>query len=108
MVGLQGMPVIIIFKGGNVESTLGFQIRREVIRQMAPRYQKASISQKGVLLDEIAATPGYARQYAMWLLNHPEEMQLLPLLSHIFDLTQDLFLRYLFLLFTHASILSYK
>ena len=78
MVGLQRMPVIITLKGGNVESTVDFQIRREVIRQMAPRYQKASISQKGVLLDEIAATTGYARRYAMWLLNHPEEMQLPP------------------------------
>jgi AcrR family transcriptional regulator len=62
----------------NVESTVGFQTRRELIGEMVPRYQKASISQKGALLDEIAATTGYARRYAMWLLNHPEEMQLPP------------------------------
>ncbi len=74
----KGMPVTIFLEGGNVESTVGFQTRREVMRQMVPRYQKASISQKGVLLDEIAATTGYARRYAMWLLNHPEEMQLPP------------------------------
>jgi site-specific recombinase XerD len=53
---------------------VGFQTKRELIRQMVPRYQKASISQKGVLLDEIAATTGYARRYAMWLLNHPHEV----------------------------------
>jgi hypothetical protein len=40
---------------------------------MAPRYREASASQKGVLLDEITATTGYARRYAMWLLNHPQE-----------------------------------
>src|SRR5450432_1527931 len=61
-----------------MESALGFQTRRELIVQMIPRYRKASVSQKGVLLDEIAATTGYARRYAMWLLNHPEEMQLPP------------------------------
>src|SRR5450755_4616524 len=53
---------------------VGFQTKRELIRQMVPRYQKASISQKGVLLDEIAATTGYARRYAMWLLNHSHEV----------------------------------
>jgi hypothetical protein len=50
----KGMPVTIFLKGGNVELTVGFQTRREVMRQMVPRYQKASISQKGVLLNEIA------------------------------------------------------
>ena len=74
----KGMPVAFFLEGGNVESTAGFQTRHEVMRQMVPRYQKASISQKGALLDEIAATTGYARRYAMWLLNHPEEMQLPP------------------------------
>src|SRR2546421_4264898 len=42
---------------------------------MVPRYREASASQKGALLDEIAATTGYARRYAMWLLNHPTEVQ---------------------------------
>ncbi len=74
----KGMPVAFFLEGGNVESMVGFQTKRELIRQIVPRYQKASISQKGVLLDEIAATTGYARRYAMWLLNHPEEMQLPP------------------------------
>jgi site-specific recombinase XerD len=57
-----------------VGSTLGLQTKREVLLQMVPRYRAASASQKGVLLDEIAATTGYARRYAMWLLNHPEEL----------------------------------
>ena len=46
--------------------------------QMVPRYLKASVAQKGALLDEIVATTGYARRYAMWLLNHSETMQLTP------------------------------
>src|SRR6266446_4311490 len=40
---------------------------------MVPRYRGASTVQKGALLDEIAATTGYNRRYAMWLLNHSEE-----------------------------------
>ena len=78
VVGLGEMSVAFVLEGGNVELTVGFQTRRELIRQAAPRYQKASISQKGALLDEIATTTGYARRYAMWLLNHPEEMQFPP------------------------------
>jgi hypothetical protein len=78
MFGLREARVAFFLEGGNVESTLGFQTRREVLLQMVPRYRKASISQKGALLDEIVATTGYARRYAMWLLNHPEEMQQIP------------------------------
>lgn len=55
-------------------STLGFQTKRELLLQMVSRYREASVSQKGALLDEIAATTGYARRYAMWLLNHPQQM----------------------------------
>jgi len=51
------------------------QTRHELLLQMVPRYREASVSQKGALLDEIAATTGYARRYAMWLLNHPQQMQ---------------------------------
>ncbi len=60
-------------------STLSIQTRRELLLQMVPRYRKANTSQKGALLDEIAATTGYARRYAMWLLNHPQEIQQPPL-----------------------------
>jgi site-specific recombinase XerD len=61
-----------------VESVLGLQTKRELLLQMVPRYREASVAQKGALLDEIAATTGYARRSAMWLLNHPEEMQPTP------------------------------
>lgn len=54
---------------------LSFQTRRELLQQMTPRYRQASTPEKGALLDEIAATTGYARRYAMWLLNHPQEGQ---------------------------------
>jgi len=70
--------VVFFLEGGNVESTMGFQTRRELLLQMVPRYQRASISQKGALLDEIVAITGYARRYAMWLLNHSQEVQPTP------------------------------
>jgi hypothetical protein len=66
MVGLgEGSCVACFREGGHVESTLGVQARREVLLQLVPRYRQASLAQKGVLLDEIAATTGYARRYAM-------------------------------------------
>jgi len=49
--------------------TLSFQTRRDLLQQMIPRYPRASATQKGVLLDKIAATTGYARLYAMWQWN---------------------------------------
>ena len=57
---------------------LSFQTRRELLQQMVPRYREASASQKGALLDEIAATAGVSRRYAMWLLNYPQEGQRSP------------------------------
>jgi hypothetical protein len=51
------------------------QTRYELLLEMVPRYREASASDKGALLDEIAARTGYARRYAMWLLNHPEQLQ---------------------------------
>ena len=35
----KGMSVAFFLEGGNVESMVDFQTRREVIRQMVPRYQ---------------------------------------------------------------------
>ncbi len=74
----EGSCVAGFIEGGNVGSALGLQTRRELFMQMVPRYRKASVAQKGVLLDEIVATTGYARRYAMWLLNHPEDLQPTP------------------------------
>ena len=68
--------VLLYFsRRGDVSLTLSFQTRRELLQQMVPRYRGASAAQKGALLDEIAATTGYVRRYAMWLLNHSEEGQ---------------------------------
>ena len=52
----KGMPVTIFFEGGNVESTVGFQTRCEVLLQMVPRYLQIPVSQKGALLGEIVDT----------------------------------------------------
>ncbi len=54
---------------------LSSQARRELLQQMIPRYRDGSAAQKGELLDQLAATTGYARRYAMWLMNHPPEGQ---------------------------------
>jgi hypothetical protein len=70
--------MVSVLKGGNVEEPSRCQSRRELLVEMVPRYQKASVAQKGALLDEIVAATGYARRYAMWLLNHAEEMQQVP------------------------------
>ncbi len=52
-----------------------YQSRREVIEQMAPRYHKASLPQKALLLDMVVARTGYARKYAIRLLNQVSESQ---------------------------------
>ena len=56
---------------GDVSLVLSFRTRCELLQQMVPRYRQASASEKGALLNEIAAATGYTRRYAMWLLNHP-------------------------------------
>src|SRR5258706_2130380 len=56
-----------------VSSVLSYQSRRDLVRQMAPRYQEASRARKSVLLDEFVALTGYMRKYAIQLLNHPQE-----------------------------------
>ena len=38
--------------------------RRAVTRQMASRYQKASKTDKGVMLDELCALTGWTRRHA--------------------------------------------
>src|SRR5713101_7349424 len=58
---------------GLVRSALSYQARRELVQQMAPRYQEASRAHKILLLDEFVAITGYVRKYAIQLLNHPGE-----------------------------------
>ena len=58
----QKCRVMSFFRGvGNVGLTLSSQTRRELIQQIVSRHREASASQKGALLEEIAATTGYAR-----------------------------------------------
>jgi hypothetical protein len=55
-----------------MRSALSSQSRRELVQQMAPRYQAASRARKILMLDAFVAITGYARKYAIQLLNHPE------------------------------------
>jgi hypothetical protein len=48
------------------------QSRWEVIQHLASRYQQAPRAQKTCLLNACVSVTGYARKYALQLLNHPE------------------------------------
>jgi hypothetical protein len=50
---------------------LSFRSKRELLLQIAPRYKEASPALKIVILDEFVAATGYARKYALRLLNQP-------------------------------------
>jgi hypothetical protein len=50
---------------------MSFQSKRELLAQVAPRYQQASHAQKSIILDEFVAATGYARKYAIRLLTRP-------------------------------------
>ena len=55
---------------------VSLQTRRELLQSMIPQYREASSSKKkSKLLDAFTATTGYNRKYAMWLLNHANEVQ---------------------------------
>ena len=55
---------------------MGYQAKRELLLQIAPRYREASSALKELILDEFVAATGYARNYAIRLLNHPAEQKL--------------------------------
>jgi len=62
-----------------VESGLSLQTRRELLQQVIPQYRAATtVRKKSKLLDAFTATTGYNRKYAMHLLNHTKEVQLVP------------------------------
>lgn len=44
--------------------------KRELLAELRPRYQKAGQVEKGRILDELVATTGYHRKYAIQVLNH--------------------------------------
>ncbi len=50
---------------------MSFRAKREVVVQVAPRYQEASSKQKSIMLDEFVAVTGYARKYAIRVLSKP-------------------------------------
>lgn len=52
-----------------------FQVRRALLRQLAPRYQQASSAQKTLLLNSFVEWSGYTRKYAIALLNHGKHDQ---------------------------------
>ena len=59
-----------------MRSHLSYRAKRELLLQVAPRYREASSALKEVILDEFVTTTGYARKYAIRLLNHPVDIKL--------------------------------
>jgi hypothetical protein len=56
--------------------SLSYRARRELVAQMAPRHHQASLARKMMMLDSLVETTGYARKYAIGLLN--QETQVSP------------------------------
>src|SRR6266567_3635079 len=63
-------------EGQEMRSHLSYRAKRELLYQIAPRYREASSALKEVILDEFVAATGYARKYAIRLLNHPVDLKL--------------------------------
>ncbi len=59
-----------------MRSHMSYRAKRELLLQIAPRYREASSALKEVILDEFVAATGYARKYAIRLLNHSAEVKL--------------------------------
>jgi integrase-like protein len=57
-----------------VEKGFRTPARRILLGQVAPAYHQASGSQKQHILEEFVSATGYTRKYALWLLNHVEEV----------------------------------
>lgn len=54
-----------------VRSHMSFRAKRELLAQVAPRYQQAPPDQKSLILDEFVAATGYHRKYAIRVLASP-------------------------------------
>ena len=48
-------------QGGPVRSVLSYQSKRELVQQIAPRYQEASRAHKILMLDAFVSITGYDR-----------------------------------------------
>ena len=53
--------------------SLSYAARRGLVEQLAPDYRQASSAHKTLLLDQVVAVTGYARKYAIGLLNQELE-----------------------------------
>ena len=49
---------------------LSMHVKRSLIDRTWQRYRHSTKQQKSLLLTEFCSTPGYARHYAAWILNH--------------------------------------
>jgi hypothetical protein len=58
----------------HVGNGLRTQARRVLFRQIAPTYLTALASQKQQILGDFVGATGYTPTYALWLLNHSEEV----------------------------------
>lgn len=54
-----------------MRSCMGFQAKRELLLQTGLRYSEATGEGKTTILDEFVLATGYARKYAIRLLNRP-------------------------------------
>lgn len=54
-----------------MRSCMSYRAKKELLTQIAPRYQEASAHLKAIILEEFIAATGYARKYAIRLLCHP-------------------------------------
>lgn len=65
-----------------MEQGLNTQARRALLQQIAPEYHNASACKKRQQLEGFVVATGYVRKYAMWLLNHAEEVLQTPQQAH--------------------------
>lgn len=54
-----------------MRSSMSFQGKRELLVQVWPRYREAARKARATILDEFLSSTGYARKYAIRLLNSP-------------------------------------
>src|SRR5262245_13202024 len=68
---LPSVVCVCVSTEDSVRSRMSFRSKRELLAQVAPRYQLATHVQKSIILDEFVAATHYARKYAIRLLTRP-------------------------------------